>query len=52
MVKVEMRIKIPIAVNDWLLDVARANRREGKGATSKEEIVKEIIQESFLINNK
>ncbi len=52
MTTVKTIVALPIAINDWLLDLARENRRTGNGPRSKEEIINNLAKEYFLQNNK
>jgi hypothetical protein len=52
MKQIKIIVAVPVAVNDFLLDVARQNRRDEKGPRSKEDIINEIVKEFYINNTK
>ena len=48
MVTIKSVIELPVAVNDFLLDEARKNRRTKQGPTNKDGIITEVLTNYFI----
>jgi len=48
MKSIKMVVELPIVINDYLLDIARNNRRVQNGPRTKEQLVNKILKDYFF----